>query len=435
MKSLSKVKDPYAALRYPEFRRFISAQFIFTIAVLIQEFTIAFYLYDITENPLSLGLIGLFEAIPYISLALFGGYLADKFDKRNIARIAFVVVMAVSVLLLLCTSKEAENVTDIAYHERMIYFCVFLFGIARGFFSPAMNSLKPYLVKPEHYANSATWSSQVWQSGVIIGPSCAGFSYAYLGLHGTLYLVIVLLVFPMIFISLISPKPLPPKTGDKMFANIKEGLHFVYNNKILWYSILLDMLTVLFAGVIAILPVFAKDILHVGEIELGFLRAAPGIGAVLTIFMTAYISVTRRAWKNMLLATFGFGVSTLIFAFSQNLYLSFFALMLTGIFDSISVVIRSTIMQMFPPENMRGRINSVNGIFVSTSNELGAFESGATASLFGTVPSVLAGVGLTFAIVTYISFKTKKLLGIDLDDIKEVGKLEAEKKEVKSLDF
>ena len=403
-------KDPYAALRYPEFRYFVSAQFLFTIAVLIQEFTIGFYLYDITKNPLSLGLIGLFEAIPYISLALFGGYLADRMDKRNIARISFIVVILVSVLLIWATHPDPDTGLPQENQINLIYLCVFIFGTARGFFSPAMNSLKPYLVKPEHYSNSASWSSQFWQAGVIIGPSLAGICYAWLDLQGTLYLVIGLLIISTVLMSFIRKKPLPPHTGENIFKSVSEGLRFVYRNKFLWYSILLDMLTVLFAGVIAILPVFADQILHVGVEKLGFLRAAPGVGAVITMFLTAFYPPTTHAWRNMLFATFMFGVATLVFALSESFVLSLIALFFTGVFDSISVVIRSTLMQVLAPEHMRGRVNSVNGIFVSTSNEIGAFESGAAAKVFGTVPSVLMGVGVTFTMVGYIFYRSRDLL-------------------------
>ncbi len=408
-------KDPYAALRYPEFRHFVLAQFLFTIAILIQEVAISFYLYELTDDPFSLGLVGLFEAIPYISLALFGGYLADRYDKRNIARISFTAVILTSVFLMWATHPDPETGIAKSGQPTFIYASVFIFGIARGFFSPALNALKPFLVKPEHYANSASWSSQFWQTGVIAGPAAGGFLYAWTGLGGTLLIVIGLLVCSVIFVSLIGKKPLPPHSGDKMLKSLKEGILFVRRNKLLWYSILLDMLTVLFGGVVALLPVFAKDILYVGPEGLGLLRAAPGIGAVITVLATAYFPPTGHAWRNMLLATFFFGLSTLLFALSTNFYLSVIALLLTGSFDSISVVVRSTILQVLPPDNMRGRVASVNGIFVSTSNELGAFESGTAAKLFGTVPSVLLGAGATFAVVGYIFTRSKELFRVRLD--------------------
>jgi predicted MFS family arabinose efflux permease len=199
-----------------------------------------------------------------------------------------------------------------------------------------------------------------------------------------------------------------------VIKSLAEGFRFVYKNKILYYAVLLDMLSVLFGGVVAILPVFAKDILEVGAEGLGILRAAPGLGAVITMLFLAYLDPTRNAWRNMLLAVAGFGVATLFFALSVNFYLSIFALFLTGAFDSVSVVIRSTILQTLPPDHMRGRVTSVNGIFVSTSNELGAFESGVAARLLGTVASVVAGGIMTLGVVSYISLKSKNLFDVKL---------------------
>lgn len=199
-----------------------------------------------------------------------------------------------------------------------------------------------------------------------------------------------------------------------VLKSLGEGFRFVYKNKILYYAVLLDMLSVLFGGVVAILPVFAKDILEVGAEGLGILRAAPGLGAVITMLFLAYFDPTRNAWRNMLLAVAGFGVATLFFALSVNFYLSIFALFLTGAFDSVSVVIRSTILQTLPPDHMRGRVTSVNGIFVSTSNELGAFESGVAAKLLGTVASVVAGGMMTLGVVGYIAAKSKNLFGVKL---------------------
>ncbi|NBA88750.1 MFS transporter [Emticicia sp. CRIBPO] len=407
-------KDPYAALRYPEFRYFISAQFLFTIAILIQEVVISFYLYEITHDPFALGLVGLFEAIPFISLALFGGHLADKYDRKLIYQICFVVVIFVTVLLIISVNPGFGLHLKTSQQPPFIYLCVFIFGVARGFYHPAWSSLKPFLVKPEHFSNSATWSSQFWQAGLIIGPTTAGFFYAYLGLVNTLYAVLIMLVLTLIIASLIARKPVENQLKAKLSESLKEGIGFVMNNKIMLYAIVLDMFSVLFGGVIAILPVFAKDILYVGPEGLGMLRAAPGAGAVLTMFAAAYFPPTDKAWRNMLLAVAGFGVATLVFALSSHFIISVVALFFTGAFDSISVVIRQTILQVLPPDNMRGRVSSVNSIFVSTSNELGAFESGVAAKLLGTVNSVVFGGAMTLLVVGYIYSQSKGLFSIKL---------------------
>ncbi len=441
---MKQTKDPYAALRFPEFRYFITAQFLFTVAILIQEVVLSFYLYEITHDPLSLGLIGLFEAIPYISVALFGGYFADRYNKKNIILACLLIIIICSLAFLYFThSGVSQKYIDIQY-KLVIYYptasffipkisefvyvtnllvvivlaLCFVLGFARGFFGPAWSSLKPFLVPAEHYPNSASWSSQFWQSGMILGPASAGFLYSWLGLSGTLKMVIGLLILVFIVASLISTKHIVlNKSSISVFQSLKEGIVFVRKNRILWYAILLDMFSVLFGGVIAILPVFAKDILHVGAEGLGILRAAPGIGAVLTMLGTAYFPPTRKAWRNMLIAVTGFGVATLVFAISTNFWLSVSALFLTGAFDSISVIIRQTILQILPPDEMRGRVSGVNGIFVSCSNELGAFESGVAAKFFGAVPSVLFGGIMTLVIAGIIFFRSKELFDVKLEKV------------------
>jgi MFS family permease len=404
--------DPFAALRYPEFRYFITAQFLFTVAILIQEVVISYYLYEITHDPLALGLVGLFEAVPYISVALFGGYFADKYDKKKIFTLAYLVVIFCSIILyFIADNQHISHQIQIP----VIYATLLILGFARGFYGPTWSSLKPFLIPAEFYSNSASWSSQFWQTGMILGPASAGFLYSWLGLSNTLILVIVLFVIVLLIASQISTKNIPRNTSKiSVFKSLSEGIVFVRKNRIMWYAIMLDMFSVLFGGVVAILPVFAKDILHVGAEGLGILRAAPGVGAVLTMLGTAFITPTKRPWRNMLIAVLGFGVATLVFAFSENFIVSCIALFLTGAFDSISVVVRQTILQVLPPDEMRGRVSSVNGIFVSCSNELGAFESGVAAKLFGAVPSVVFGGVMTLVIVGVIYFRTQELFDVRL---------------------
>lgn len=410
--------DPFAALRYREFTFFGLASFFFTTAILIQEVVLGYEIYRITHDPLALGLVGLAEAIPYISLALLGGHFADKYDKKRIILLSLLVILVGSFILHWATLPETRAAHPDTFLLTIIYCVVALIGLARGFYSPATSSLKAFLTPREVYPNAASWYSSFWQTGAILGPGLAGFLYAWMGMAGTMWLVIAGLGLVFLLFLFIKKKPIPEVSLEEeqlsVWQSIREGITFVFGNKLLLYSISLDLVAVLFGGVVAILPVFAEDVLHVGAEGLGILRAAPSIGAVLTLVATAVYSPVRRAWLNMLIAVAGFGIATIVFALSTHFWLSVTMLFLTGAFDSISVVIRQAILQLVPPDEIRGRVLSVNSIFVSTSNEIGAFESGLLAKTFGTVPSVLIGGSLTLVIVGFIWVRTKELLHVKL---------------------
>lgn len=409
--------DTYASLRIPDFRYYVMNSFLITATLLIQEVLLGYELYKLTHDPLALGLVGLAEAVPFILLSLFGGHLADRRDKKRILQISLLVIMLGSVVLYLAFQPALEGRLTLTGRLALIYGVLMLIGTAKGFYSPASSSLKPFLVPRELYPNSSTWSSSFWQAGAIVGPGVAGFLYSLMGLDNALLVVIGLFGVCFLLISLITNKPVivdENATPLGFWDSLKEGFRFVYNTKIVFYSISLDLFSVLFGGVVAILPVFAEDILKVGAEGLGFLRAAPAIGAVLTMLYMAKNPPTHNAWRNMLLAVVGFGAATLVFAASTNFYLSLAMLALTGAFDSVSVIIRQTVLQIFPPDHMRGRVAAVNGIFVSSSNEIGAFESGLAARLFGTVPSVMLGGVVTLGVVAYVYVKTKELFSVRL---------------------
>lgn len=414
MKTIST--DPYAALRYPEFVNLITANSLITAAIMIQEVVVGYELYKLTHDPLSLGFIGLAEALPYISVALFGGHYADRKDKRVMMQISQSVILCCSLGLIWVMYPEHRSHFSTTSLLLIVYGILAIIGFAKGFYSPASSSMKAFLTPREVYSNAATWSSTFWQVGAIAGPGIAGFLYAYFGLTNTLWVVVALFVIGQGLLAMISKKPIPETAGPAIdvWQSIKEGIKFVYEKKILFYATSLDLAAVLFGGVIAILPVFAEDILKVGAEGLGIMRAAPSVGAVLTVFATAYYTPTRNAWRNMLIAVAGFGVATLVFAISTNFWLSVLMLFLTGAFDAISVVIRQTILQVVPPDHMRGRVIAVNSVFISSSNEIGAFESGLAAKLMGTVPSVLLGGGLTMVIVTWVWLRSKELFGVKL---------------------
>lgn len=412
-------KDPYAALKFPEFRAFIVGNSVFTMALLMQEVILSYEIYKITHNPLALGLIGLAEVVPYICLALFGGHFADTRDKKRILQISLSFIILGSFILLYSANELVS--TDTQFHIYAIYFVIFLIGLSKGFFSPAASSLNPFLVPKEVFANAATWNSSFWQVGAIMGPGMAGFLYAWIGLSGSLWVVIALLFVVMACITFIAKKPIPPKkqSHETIWQSLREGIQFVFKTKIILYAISLDLFSVLFGGVVAILPVFAEDILKVGAEGLGILRAAPSLGAVSTMAFMIYYPPLKKAWRNLLLAIFGFGIATLVFALSTNFVLTVVALFLTGAFDSVSVVIRQTVLRFYTPDEMRGRVSSVNGIFVSSSNELGAFESGLAAKLLGTIPSVVVGAITTLTLVSIVAFKSKELFALRVD--KKVG--------------
>jgi MFS family permease len=413
---MNKTVDTYAALRYPEFRFFAANSFLFTATILIQEVLLGYELYKMTHDPLALGLIGLAEALPFIAMSLFGGHLADRREKRSILQISLSVIILGSVILYLVFQPSVVGHLSQSTQLVVIYSAFVLIGTAKGFYSPTSSSLKPFLVPRELYANSSTWSGSFWQAGAIAGPGIAGFLYVWLGLDHSLLVVIGLLLVCLVLISMIKKKPVPVTEGpkDSLWNSLREGFRFVFKTKIILYSISLDLFSVLFGGVVAMLPIFAEDILKVGAQGLGILRAAPAIGAIGTMLLLTRFPPTHNAWRNMLIAVLGFGVFTLVFAFSTHFWLSAFALLVTGAFDSVSVVIRNTVLQIFPPDHMRGRVAAVNGIFVSSSNEIGAFESGVAARLLGVVPSVALGGVVTLFVVAYVYYNSKELFAVRL---------------------
>ncbi len=410
------MNDPYAALRYPEFRRLVTATFLLTAAILVQEVVLGYEVYLLTGDPLALGMVGLAEAVPFIALALFGGHLADRRERLGLMRWSLFVILLGSALLAGLMYPPVRVQLSKAVQLAAIYGTVFLLGLARGIYSPAASSLKPFLVPREHYPNSSAWISSFWQAGAVIGPAAAGFSYAAFGMSSTLVLVVAVLGFTLWMIFGIDKRPPAPpeKPHDDLWTSLREGLDYVWKTKAILYSISLDMVSVFFGGVVAILPIYAEDILRVGPQGLGLLRSSPSVGAMLVMLVCAYYPPTERAWRNLLWAVTGFGVATLVFAVSKIFLLSVVMLFFTGAFDSISVIIRQTLLQALPPDHLRGRVVAVNSIFVTTSNELGAFESGLAAKLLGVVPSVLFGGAMTLLTVGTIWRRSRELLAAKL---------------------
>ncbi|GEK42865.1 MFS transporter [Acinetobacter johnsonii] len=379
----------------------------------------AYSLYKITKDPLTLGLIGLAEAIPFIALSLWGGYFADRFNKQTIMKICLFFAIPLPLVLWGLFHAYGLKQIELSTLSWGVYAVIFGLGTIRGFYNPSATSLKPFLIPREIYANGATWTTIGWQSGVIIGPMLGGFMLAFLGRETSLISVAVLLSLCFLLVNLLSKRTFPKIETERVLQSLGEGFRFIAKTKIVLWAISLDLVSVLFGGVIALLPIFAEDILKIGPEGLGYLRAAPSIGALITMIALTRFPPTRHAWRNMLLAVAGFGLFTLLFAYSNYLWLSLFALAMTGACDSISVVIRQTILQIYPPENMRGRVAAVNGMFVSSSNELGAFESGLAAKYLGPVIATVFGSSMTLLVVALSWAKTKDLFGVDITQVEQ----------------
>jgi len=412
--------DAFAALRHRDFSIVTLNQFCLTLAILMQEVIVAYALYHLTRDPLVLGFIGLAEDIPFIALSLCRGYFADRYNRQIIMQICMVLSLPLPLILsALFISHEHSHLTA-QQLSLGVYGIIFLMGTIRGFYSPAVTSLKPFLVPRNLYPNAATWTTIGWQSAVVLGPVTGGLLLGYLGLHSTLYLVTGLLLMCSVLLALLKRRSFPPIEHDSVLLSLSEGFRFIFKTKIIFWSISLDLVSVLFGGVVALLPIYADDILKVGAEGLGLLRAAPSVGALLMMVLLAKYPPTQHAWRNMLLAVAGFGIFTLVFAFSTTMWLSLLALALTGAFDSISVVVRQTILQIFPPENLRGRVAAVNGMFVSSSNELGAFESGVAARYLTVIPATILGGTITLLVAALTYFKTRDLLNDDVEHSKPV---------------
>ena len=411
---MNATQDAFAALRYRDFSIVTLNQFCLTLAILIQEIIVAYSLYKITIDPLTLGLIGLAEAIPFIALSLWGGYFADRFNKQTIMKICLFFAIPLPLILWGLFHAYTLKQIELSTLSWGVYAVIFGLGTIRGFYNPSATSLKPFLIPRDIYANGATWTTIGWQSGVIIGPMLGGFMLAFLGRETSLISVAVLLSLCFLLVNLLSKRTFPKIETERVLQSLGEGFRFIAKTKIVLWAISLDLVSVLFGGVIALLPIFAEDILKIGPEGLGYLRAAPSIGALITMIALTRFPPTQHAWRNMLLAVAGFGLFTLLFAYSDYLWLSLFALAMTGACDSISVVIRQTILQIYPPENMRGRVAAVNGMFVSSSNELGAFESGLAAKYLGPVIATVFGGSMTLLVIALSWAKTKDLFGVDI---------------------
>jgi MFS family permease len=416
-----KVRDPYAALRYKEFNVFLLLRFAMVFAWSMQFIIIEWEVYSLTKSALSLGMIGLMEVIPAIGMALFAGHIVDQKEKKGMLLKCILGFSIISFGLFLLTWPKI--VSDLSTNTILysIYFLVFLGGLVRAFLGPTIFSLLSLIVPKKVYPNAATWSSSVWQIASVVGPAVAGFSITWIGVHWSMCSIFACSIFALLILTQISTKPiLNPKIGEPIMESLKEGIKFVYTNKSILGALTLDMVAVLFGGAVALLPIFAQDILKVGPEGFGVLRAAPAVGALLTMFVSTHLPFYKNAGIKLLAAIFGFGLCIIVFGLSTWFWLSVFALFMSGVTDGFSVVIRQTILQLKTPDSMRGRVAAVNSIFVGSSNELGAFESGLTAKLMGTVTAVVFGGSMTLLIVVFTGIKLPGFRNLDLQkDLEE----------------
>lgn len=408
-------KDPYASLRIKEFNIFLLVRFALVFAWSMQFIIIEWQVYSITKDPWSLGLIGAFEFLPAFSMALFAGHIVDQKEKRNLLALcigAFSLISLGLYFLTLPSFVEEWETNTVLY---AIYGLVFFGGFLRSFFGPTIFSLIALIVPKKLYPNAATWSSSTWQIASVLGPAFAGYTIYLMGVNLSLCIVFGLVLFSLLMVFFIKRKPIMnPKKGEKISKSLREGISFVFKTKAILGAITLDMISVLFGGAIALLPVFAQDILQVGAKGFGVLRAAPAIGAFLTMLITAYIPISKNAGMKLLAAIFGFGVCIIVFGLSSIFWVSLLALFFSGVTDGISMVIRQTILQLKTPDHMRGRVASVNSMFVGSSNELGALESGLTAKLMDTVTAVVFGGTMTLITVVTTGVLNPTLRKLDL---------------------
>lgn len=402
--------DPFAAMRIPEYRNLMMGRFTFIMGLRMMGTLVGWWVYELTNEPFAIGLIGLSEVIPAVSLSLYAGHVIDTSEKRGLLLKGVALYFSGAILLLgLSTSYTASQMSShwIAFS---IYVIIFFTGVFRAFTGPTFGTMIGSIVPKDLLQNATTWSQGIWLSASVIGHATVGFLIAFLGNTGSLFIICGLVALGYTFMYLLKPKPTLNIPGEKKtMESVKEGLRFVFSTKEILGALSLDLFAVLFGGAVAMIPVFAKDILKVGPVGFGWLNAASDIGSILVVIIITLFPLRRQQGKKLFFAVGGFGLCIIIFGISKLFWLSFAVLMLSGILDGISVVVRGTILQLKTPEHMRGRVMSVNSMFINSSNEFGQFESGVAAKLLNVIPSVVFGGSMTILVVLITWFKAPSL--------------------------
>jgi len=397
----SVAHDPYASLRFPEYRLFLGSMAAVFAATQIQSTVLGWQVYAITGDPLSLGLVGLAEALPFLSLTLVGGWAADRFDRRRLS-LASLAAVGGSCAWLLVLSLGTPRALP-------LYAAQALAGLGRAFFRPASVAIGTELVPREHYHNAASWRSSVFHTAMVLGPAAGGGLIALGGPRLAYAVGLALTGAGLAMLAAVSPRPPRPYVPEHILRELADGVRFVFGQPLVLGALSLDLFAVLFGGATALLPVFARDVLRVGEVGFGFLRAAPAVGSVAMGLALARLGHFRRAGRALLWCVAFFGLTWISFALSRSYLLSLAILTAGGALDNVSVVLRSTLVQTFTPQEKMGRVAAVNSFFIGSSNELGAFESGVAARLLGTVPSVVFGGTMTLVTVAVVAWRAPAL--------------------------
>jgi MFS family permease len=411
----SSARKTLRLLKEKEFSLYISTRFIVIFSLFMQTTVLSYLMYTLTNDPLTLGLIGLAEVIPAFGFAFFAGYWVDRNEKRTVYMLCVLFYVINAFIIIFITSSYFKHAFGINAIEMCIYGVMFLSGCIRAFLAPASFSLLPLLVKRENISQAVTWSSTSWMLGSVLGPLAGGLLMAAIGINLTVIIAAIGLILSLFMILNVKKKPFTIQKDIGFYKGLALGFRFVFKTQIVLAVLSLDLFAVLFGGAEALLPVFSKEVLNVGEVGYGWLRSAHGIGSIMLLFILAYLPLKKHIGYKLFASVAGFGLCILLFGISSNFYLSFSLLFFAGLFDGVSVVIRHSILQLKTPEDLKGRVSSINMMFISSSNELGAFESGLAARLLGTVPSVVFGGLMTILVVITTFFTAPRLKKIELE--------------------
>lgn len=406
MEDSPQATEPFAAIRIREFRSLMMGRFLFIMGLRMMSTLVAWWIYELTGDPFAIGLVGLSEVIPAVTMALYAGHVIDRSEKRRLVLKGVAGYFFAAACLLALSSPFSTSELSNRHMATIIYVVIFGTGIVRAFTGPTFSAMLASIVPRAVLQNATTWHQGSWLAASVTGHAMGGLLIWKLGISGTLLVVCLLIVAALGSLYFLKPKPpMPVLIRGGTWESVMEGLRFVVRTKELFGAFTLDMFAVLFGGAVAMVPVFAKDILHVGPMGFGWLNAAIDIGAIISVVMLTFIPMKRRQGLKLMLAIAGFGICIIVFALSNWFFLSFAALLVAGILDGVSVVIRGTVMQLKTPDHMRGRVSSVGSMFINSSNELGQFESGLAARIMGVRPSVVFGGCMTLLVVALTWWK------------------------------